>query len=242
MKRVLVLLAVSVACLAVAGTVAAQDTQGTYRISWDNCDPQVVNKDWAGVAIYKIVLSGDNFTPGDAIDNNVGTDFNIDFRPVTPPLPDAWRFDDVGCQTGSQLILSSNALSKACAAFKGLNPLAITFYGADVANPAFAQLRLAITYDMFSPTAGLRYTFWQISFDHSYSTVNPTTPGVDCGEVDQPLCIAPTFAILLTQRGISAQMQLKAGDSGFVTWQSPATCNGIPSVPATWGKVKGLYR
>jgi len=242
MKRGLVLLVLTVACLAVAGTVAAQDTQGTVRFSWDGCDPQVVNKNWAAPGVYAMVISGDNFTAGDDADNNVGAEFKFDVRPVTGLLPDAWRFDDTGCQTGTYLTLSTNGFSKTCAAFKGANPFPITFYGTDTANPTFAQCILSNTYDKFTPLAATRYTFWVVSFDHTYSTVNPTNPGVDCGEVDAQLCIGPWWAVLLTQRGVSAKLQTKVGDSPYVTFNGPSTCDGVPAVPATWGKVKSLYR
>ena len=243
MKRVLVLLAVSVACLAVVGPAAATDSQATYRLSWDGCDPQVVDKVFTGAAVYKLVLSGDNFTPGATEDDNLGSDFSIDFRPVVSgPLADAWRFDDNGCQTGSGLGLSAAAFSKTCLTMQGGAPLAITSYSVDPGTPNFASLRLANTYNNVSPLAGTRYTFWIVSFDHAYSVSGATTPGVDCGNAAAQMCIGATSAILATIRGDAAKLQKKIGDLDYLTWNTPATCDGVPTVPATWGKVKSLYR
>jgi hypothetical protein len=243
MKRVLVLLAVSVACLAVAGPAAATDSQATIRLSWDGCDPQVVDKVFTTATIYKLILSGDNFTPGATDDNNVGSDFSIDFRPVVlGPLADAWRFDDAGCQTGSQLSLSASGVSKTCLTMQGGAPLPITSYSVDVGTPNYASMRLANTYNEVSPLAGTRYTFWQVSFDHLYSVAGATTPGVDCGNAAAQMCIGWTSAILATVRGDAAKLQNKIGDVKYVTWNTPGTCDGVPTVPATWGKVKSLYR
>lgn len=243
MKRGLVLLVVCVACLAVAGTATARDSDGTYRISWDGCDPQVLDKVFTTASIYKFVISGDNFTPGATEDNNLGYDFKVQVRPVVAgPLPDAWRFDDAGCQTGSQISLSFSAFSKACPTMAGGAPLPITQYGVDSGNPAYAEIRLAVAYNDVVVQAGLRYTFWQVSLDHSFSVVAPTTPPNDCGEADAQLCIGVTETVLATLRGDSAKLQVKPGDVNYVTWNTPATCDGVPSVPATWGKVKSLYR
>lgn len=244
MRQAVAFLAAGVACLAPVTGAIAQDTQATYRLSWDVCDHpgQVVDKVWAGPGVYTLVLSGSDFRPGDARDNNVGHDFSVDFRPVGGPLPDAWRFDDVGCQTGSQLALSTAAFSKTCPAMEGTNPLSITFFGA-ASPPTYAQLRLANTYDKFTPVPATRYTFWVIGFDHSYSVADPTTPGVTCGEVDRQLCIGLNFAILATWRGVAAYLQTTPMDYEFVTWNGPTTnCGGVPTLPATWGSVKSLYR
>jgi hypothetical protein len=65
---------------------------------------------------------------------------------------------------------------------------------------------------------------------------------VDCGNAATQLCIGPVSAILLSLRGDSAKLQLKGGDVPYVTWNTPGSCEGVPTVPATWGKVKSLYR
>lgn len=243
MKRVLVLLAAIAACLAVAGSAQAQDTQATVRISWDNCDPQVVDKVFGAAGPYTMVLSATNFTPGAGADDNVGHDTNVDLRPYPAgsTVPDAWRFDDIGCQTGSYLTYSTNAVNKSCPSLKGLNSLTITNYYVPPAEN-YAAMRLAITYDTFSPPAATRHTMWQVIFDHTYSVAGATNPGTDCGGVEVPMCIGPTFSLLLTLRGVAAQFGTQAGDTPYITWNTPPTCDGVPSVPSTWGKVKGLYR
>jgi len=242
-RQALVFLAAGMSCLALAATATAQDTQATYRLSWDVCDGpgQVVEKVWAGPGVYTLVLSGRDFTPGDDLDNNVGHDFSIDFRPIGGPLPDAWRFDDIGCQTGGRLAPSTAAFSKTCPAMEGKNAIPIAIFGA-ATPPTYAQLRLTSTYDKFTPVPATRYTFWVIGFNHTYSVLDPTTPGLTCGEVDRQLCIGLNFAILATWRGVAAYLMTTVGDDEFVTWNGPTSSCAMPTLPATWGSVKSLYR
>src|SRR5262245_12089074 len=154
------------ACL--AGMAHAE---GCARISWASCDPWNKNINYVGPGLYTLVYSATGLSS-----SNVGTDSNLH---IYPAVPDAWRFDDAGCQTGSQLLLGTNAFNKACPALKGANSLTITQYAPDLAGEA--DLRLAITYDNATPLPATRYTVWVITFDHTFSTTGPTNPGVDCG-------------------------------------------------------------
>jgi hypothetical protein len=227
MARILVVLALLVV---VAGTAQAQQAApGCYRLSWNTIGTQVADQPWAGPAIYKLVLSAT------AVDQpNVGHDSNII---IGPNVQDAWRFDDLGCQTGSQLVLASTAFSKTYPAMRGLNPLAITFYGYDMATHNTA-LRLAITYDEFAPVAATFYTLWQISFDHSYSVAGPTTPTVNCGGAELGLNLDVEYCQMLQSSGTANFIGMCPNDARCTWAGGPA----VPTVPATWGKVKGLYR
>src|SRR6185369_1940089 len=164
-----------------AGVANAQG-HGCARLSWGTCDPQIADKSWTGAAgnpylvIYSIFGSGDG---------NVGTDSQLRIRHLGPggvqqTTPDAWRYDDSGCQTGSGVVIDNNAFSKDCPAYKGTKPLVITQFAQDVDGSSF--FRLAITYDNFFPAAATRYTAWRLNFDQStYSVAGPSDPGVTCG-------------------------------------------------------------
>lgn len=228
MARILVALALLVV---VAGAAQAQQAYpGCWRLSWNSCTPQVPDQAFTTASIYKLVLSAT------LVDQpNVGHDSNII---IGPNVPDAWRFDDLGCQTGSQLVLSATAFAKTCPAMKGLNPLAITFYGYDAVSKN-AALRLAITYDAIAtPVAATRYTLWQISFDHTYSVLGASTPGETCGGAGQGLNLDVDFCQMLQSNGVANFIGMCSGDARC-TWAGGPP---VPTVPATWGKVKGLYR
>lgn len=226
-----------------AGTAHAQ--HGCARLSWGTCDPQVQDRAFTTATPYLLVYS--IFGSPDA---NVGTDSQIRIRHLNEPggtqaaTPDAWRFDDAGCQTGSQLVLNNNALSKACPAYKGLNSLVITQYAPDVDGSCF--LRLAITYDNFTPSAATRYTVWQITFDHTFSVAGPSTPGLTCGGAELCENLSFDFAGVLGLTGIQYNIPNCDPNPAGTPSETEATWNGgcqqgVAAVPTTWGKLKGMY-
>lgn len=150
------------------GAVHAQT--GCARLSWGTCDPWVENTNFTGPGTYTLVESVFGVsTP------HSGTESQIRIRHSTlvgDAVPDAWRFDDAGCQTSSRVTYSNTALNKGCPAMKGAGVLTVTQYTVDTDGSAF--LFLAITHDGFNPIATARYTTWQVMFDHSLSNVGPS--------------------------------------------------------------------
>jgi len=226
-----------------AGTASAQ--HGCARLSWGSCDPQVQDKAFTTATTYQLVYS----IFGSA-DPNVGTDSQIRIRHLNEPggtqapTPDAWRFDDSGCQTGSQLVISTNGFSKACPAYKGTNPLTITQYAPDVDGSCF--FRLAITYDNFTPVATTRYTVWLLTFDHTFSVAGPSDPGVTCGGAELCENLSFDFAGVLAVSGTQFNIPNCDANPAGTPSGTEATWNGgcqagVATVPATWGKLKGLY-
>lgn len=247
MKRGITIFAVTVAVLcAVAPAGWAQAPQ--LRLSWGTCSPQVQNANFAA-STFNMVVSARNLTAADA---NVGTDITVY---VGPNVPEAWRFDDAGCQTGSQITFSNAALSKACPVMKGTNSLTITNAAYDPAGTAGPRLniRLAITYDTFTPVPGTEYTLWQVGFNHAFSAAGTDADPNTCDQGDLPQCIGSTHgtsnpdtnpSILLAATGSPVPFLYASTNDEFLTWNnaSVGTCDGVPALPATWGKVKGLYR
>lgn len=220
---------VALALLMVVAVSAQAQNEGCYTLSWGSCTPQKADQLFAGPAIYKLVLSATGLSQ-----LQLGHDTNI---LIGPAVPDAWRFDDPGCQTGSQLSLTTAAFAKTCPTFTGGAPLPITQYGYDPVSK-FCALRLAIAYNDWTPVPATRYTLWQMSFDHTYSVVGPTTPGVDCGGVEQGLAFDPEFVQIAQSSGTINFLQPCSGNARC-TWQGGPV---VPTVPSSWGKVKGLYR
>ncbi|HEV8479256.1 MAG TPA: hypothetical protein VGR66_00555 [Candidatus Eisenbacteria bacterium] len=254
MKRALRMFAVAAVATAALSTAGwAQNPQAV--MSWGAACPTVVHDmtfvqkstDGSVPNPYPMYIAAKNLTAADA---NVGSDINLFYG---RGLPDAWRFDDAGCQTGSQVSLSNNG-TKTCPAMKGTNPLTITnfqYYANEEPNPRM-NVRLAITYDNFTPVAGTTYILWSIIFDHSFSVTGPSTPGVNCGGGELPLCIAMTDPTMpnysdvasgvLALTGIQEPFTFATATDGYITWNGGLNCPGaVPTVPATWGRLKGMY-
>jgi len=219
---------------------AANAAPGCIRLSWNTCDPWVADQAFTGPSTYNLVVSAFGVSSP-----NVGTDLNIHVKAGgSGAVPDSWRFDDAGCQTSSQLVPGTAALSKACPIMKGANSLTITNYA--INGTGEADLRLAITYDTFNPLATTRYTVWQVAVNHAFSNVGPTPADLStCGGVEQCEFLTFTSAILLAATGqpenfAGCDVPIP-GTQPAATWQAGGTCP-VAAQPATWGKVKGLYR
>jgi len=229
------------------------------RLSWGTCDPWVETQNFNGPTAYLLVWSITG--TGEA---NVGTDGNIHIGEFgSGPVPDSWRFDDAGCQTRSQLGLSTSGLTKACPSFKGANDYATA--SVSLTPQGQLELRLTETYDSFTPNAANRYTAWVITFDHSFSSAGPTPPDqATCGGAELCEGLNLTFADYLTPDNrlvlmpscdsdwyfpqpywpqspalLSGTSPAAGTSSGFALWNS---CYYDKSQPSTWGRVKGLYR
>jgi hypothetical protein len=224
------ILGTSILLLAVATFAYAQPA---HRISWDNCDPVVQNKDWIGNSQYKLIGSTFN---GDQPNNGHRTIISIG-----PDVANAWRFDAAGCNAG-QMGISYNALDKACLAFQGGQPLGLSLYSYDDVSGK-ARLDVSNTYDAFTPLIGSRYTLFQATFDHAFSAVGPGDPALVCDFAELPLCFHTVGTELLLVDGTKIPFII---ENDWVTWQDPDNNTRCPfatqAQDATWGRVKGLYR
>lgn len=234
MSRLLTLFAV--AALVAVAVGPANAGNGVLRLSWDDCDPIVLNKNWSGAEQYKLVLS---VTGADI--PNAGHRSQV---LIGPDVPEAWRFDADGCNTG-QISISYNALSKICTSFQGAQPLGLSQYSYDLVTGR-ATLDIANAYDTFNPLLAERYTVWQVTFDHAFSAPGDEDPSLFCRFAAQPLCfvlLAPVSEVLLVD---GTKQAFDGADNEWVSWQDPANELGCPlptqTNSTTWGKVKGLYR
>lgn len=224
-----------------AGTAAAQTP--TVRYSWDNCDPVVVNKQFGAPAdVYKQVISGTGF---DGLYR--GQQMEIVMGPgAAVPFPDAWRFDGAGCQNGQLTTanVSNAALSKACPALAGTNPLVIFqfTFASPTDPPNTAHLTVAGTFDTFDGVGTTQYTLWQITWNHAFSATGPQDPLVACGHAETPMCFFIQKAYYLDETDLRFEVQ--NFDQRFVTWQDPSNtmnCPSVPTKPVTWGHIKAQY-
>jgi hypothetical protein len=212
---------------------------GILRLSWDQCDPVVQNKNWAGPILYSLVLS-----VSDADVTNLGHRTKVKIGPKVAP---AWRFDANDCNSG-QLFVTHNDVSKTCLAFQGEDPLGLNQYRYELST-GIAVLDVTNVYpEGFTPVAAERYTLYQATFDHFWSDVGPQDPSIACGFVEEPLCfvlqIHDTEIVLPPFPG--HKVAFSGVDNAVVTWQAtanPIACEDpVQGHQRTWGRLKGLYR
>lgn len=249
MKLPLMICSLGLAMLAFVGSAAAQPT---IRLSWNGCDPQTLNKNYSAPAVYTLVASASNVSDG-----NYGHDLTL---VIGPAVPDAWRFDDGGCQSGQLTYLTSAVNKATCPTLNGANALLITQFVYDH-TAGKAQLRATITYDPVFPVVSTRYTLWQFKFDHSLSIAGTDADPSTCDGAGNLLAIAVQEARLSALDGRSVILVPEFG--GVVTWNSQlgqtqmAGGNSVirergysveghiladPVAGATWARLKASYR
>jgi len=177
-----------------------------------------------------------------AADRNVGVDIHLFF---TASVPDAWRFDDAGCQTSSRVTTNNLADTKSCPAMLGSNPLAITNLTYETAAHR-ENFRLAYVYDPFTPAPGVIYTMWNIVFDHTHSVSGTDGDGSTCDNAGLPMTISmsdPSDVVnesfILTAQGVDEPFHFADPKDQFVTWNGEQP---VAAAPATWDRIKSDYR
>jgi len=196
------------------------------RISWGTCSPQINDQEFVGPGVYSLVISVEG-----APTTSIGHDTVLRIHPA---VPDAWRFDAGGCQTGERLTIGHASLGDSCPAMAGANPLVITSYFIDVDGSA--ELRLAMTYDAFSTLENQRYVLWKIGFDQTHTVAGSDADPVTCDGGSVPLHFTVAPRILLTG-GVPLSALPESQDL-------PTTWNGgqVRTQVTTWGSLKALYR
>ena len=240
-----------VAATVLVGTVqtaaiAAPSQPPTVRLSWDQCDPLVFNKDFAGPAIYTMVFSGVNFEGTYRGGEMKVVIANYDFG--SAPIADAWRFESGGCNEG-QLSISTAAFSKTCPKLEGANPLALFQYNFNFAGsealPNSGFLQFTTAYDGFDALAATRYTVVQFKFDHAFSVAGPSDPLLACGNADKPTCIVLRRYGYLNDQNVVVDSDVQY-DNKILSWNDSTNPGGrcplTPAAPSTWGKLKASYR
>jgi hypothetical protein len=223
-----------------AGTASAVPA---VRVSWDNCDPLVVNKDIAPgtmASLYASVLGQDQPHQGYEVWLSLGSG--------PGGLADAWRFDVDGCQGTAFVTLDHTApaaVVKTCPSFQGnLASVQVKTYDYDPSSgKARAVVANAYPAGILNPLVGQRYFLMRGLFDHTFSVDGATTPGVDCGGLARGVCAHITRAQWLSLTGAEVPFAIA---NEYVTARDPANdtrCPGAtPTQPATWGSIKAQYK
>jgi len=207
----------------------------SLRLSWDQCDPVIVNRDWSGPGPYVIQISGTGFA-GTYNSMNLGMVF------LPHPISDAWDFSrdlstrKEGCQ-GLSRVSASNT-GGGCPAFPGQVTNVDVF-----TSQYFTHLSGALFFDQsFVADPNTRYAFLRYVFDHGHSVVGPAGAG-ECGNAEQPMCLRMGFSNLASTTNFDVHLTY---EQEYVSWQDPANglaCLGVtPAQAKTWGAIKASYR
>jgi hypothetical protein len=227
---------------------------GTMSLSWEDCGPLVSNL---------VPVQGPNtltaHVTGHALPHQAFQVWLL-LGDVSRTLPDAWRFDEDGCNAGFVGFHDSDpiGLSK-CPWFISPSVQRLTIskfqlsppplgYATTLGNVVFAA---AYPNDgAGSPTVNpaIRYKLATFVFDHTFSIPGASpADGSACGGLDQQICIVAI-------PGKCTWLDLAGNEFSFGgVYSSWATVNGlfsgcidvidpVPARPTTWGSIKAQYK
>jgi len=251
------------AVLAFAGTSFA--APGTVQMSWNGCNTTPVT-DLAFTAGQAAPLPLYVFVTNQS-DNALSYQVKILFgNSATKTVPDAWRFDPIGCQMSAFVTLNHQppaAVAKSCLSFqdaggphaslqiKDVNfaPVssgyATTLLLAQVAN-AFPNNNAGNT---VNPAA--KYFLMDAEFNQSASIVGPTVdPAVACGQAEVPVCFNLASATYIIADGSGTEIPFVFHGNATGDWAtaheasvaSVPSCQATPAAARTWGSIKSQYR
>jgi len=213
---------------------------GTVRLNWNPC------------TTGPVVTSGN---PGDAmmfwatvyghVEAHKGYEIRVRLQaPTGTPFPDAWRFDDAGCQVPAIALLNLNPLGATpfCPRFIPTNAVTSTSYSYDGLTDA-ATIAIAATYPTIPAVdPAVRFAVFSARFNHVASTIEPTVPGVSCGGFATPICIAVTKAEWTRPDGTVLPFNIQPNAITFNDPQGHVCEAATPARAATWGAIRGQYR
>jgi len=222
----------------------AQGAAGTIDLSWNACSPLVADINPAGpgpISLYASVSGHSDPHEGYEVWGYVGDAKDL--------LPDAWAFQEGGCQGPSRFRvdhLPPAEVADKCPAFQG-DELSLQIKSFHLATPAsgFPQTMgnfvIANVYPsdggIVNPDPNQRYFLARFLFDHTNSVAGAST-GEQCGGYEQSMCLflAPARCNYVYQ-GIESRF---TPGQMFVTFRGE--CKSVPANAATWGQIKGQYR
>lgn len=249
MRKMLTGMAV-LAALAVASSSHA--APGTIAMSWTGCNVPVVTDltvaDGSTNAKLFCYVTGMS-------DPTKSYQLQLLYGDANKTVPDAWRFDPVGCQGSSFVIinhLAPSSVVKTCATFQGpVASVQVKDVGfSPVANPYPTTLMRISLADLYgdtpnAPSAGTKYFVMDTEFDETFGTAAPTA-GSNCGGLGAKLCFNLNSATYIIADGSDAELPFVfhgGADGDWATANGGGTggCQNTPVVAKTWGSIKSQY-
>ena len=216
----------------------------TIDLSWNACSPiqAVIPNAFPGpVSLFVSAIGQDEL--------HFGYQFRFALSGQFGQVRDAWRFDAVGCQTPYFLQVDTHpnaVVAKTCPAFAG--PFTTTqqwsyqYELPETGVPGdMLSGFLSHTYEARSGPRdpAQRYFLGRFVFDHTFSVSGVTSPGIDCGGFEEPVCIElmPAHCSWRNLLGQPVAFNVGNGAVGFLE-----SCTPLPAAPSTWGAIKVQYR
>ena len=205
----------------------------TLRLSWDDCGPLGVSKDFAGPASYSQTIYVEGLQqPLSSFSFTIGMGVGA---------PDAWQFYSdgfPGCQGIGRVAVT--AAAGGCSSIPGVTYDLHMFPG--LTDPHVYLWVNAHVTPSFTPDPGARYALAHLVYDHTHSVAGPSGAGT-CGEADQLAC----FGIVGTTINSGSFPGTDfVWTNDMITWQQPGHSGicpyAVPANPTTWGRIKVLYR
>jgi hypothetical protein len=233
--------ALSVSLLALA-VLPAQAANGIVSMNWDSCTGPIQRAS-SGPITYSIFVS----VLGIDVPHRA-YDIRVLYGNLNDEVPDAWRFDVVGCQTPAALTMDPrppNTDSKTCPAFMQQSTPSLQIKDANFVPPSqpyantLMRLVLANSYPngVLAVDPGTRYHLARFVFDHMWSVSGPGTPGLTCGGFEQLMTFKLVYAIYLDLAANEFPFDRATPQLLTVTWDG-----AVPARPRTWGQIKSQYR
>ena len=265
-------LALALAVLAMGASSPIARAQPRIDLSWDDCSPIVAAKssatDSSSATLFVSVTGLTETYDAYSVKLWYGTDMQC--QATTTSTPDAWRFDDAGCQTRALIQLFYGTSNKSCPpAADPLTALRVESVNHgplqfDPDTPVGAMhIRAIASFEPRTPDPGTRYLMLGIRFDHTWSTSGAGTPGLTCGGLEVPVCFSLWPGIGHTQGGPgnpycndwgrprssyyrpdNTEVPIPPGQA-YVTYNVSGSFGCFEATPAqatTWGQIKGRYR
>jgi hypothetical protein len=182
---------------------------------------------------------------------------------ATKTVPDAWRFDAVGCQTSAFVTLNHQppaAVSKTCLSFQdaggphsSLQIKDVSFVAASLGYPTtLMDAQVANAYPVGNvPSAATKYFLMDAEFNQSFSNVGPT-PGDNstCGNAEIPMCFNLASATYIINDGSGDELPFTFHGGATGDWATAheasqgaaPSCQATPVQTRTWGQIKSQYR
>jgi hypothetical protein len=242
--------------LGIAGTSHAAN--GTVTMGWDACNlSPITDKVVTAQQLTTANLVG--FVSGQS-DSVLAYVYRFLYGDASHQVPDAWRFDASGCETGAFVTLNGlppAALSKACPPLQniggGQSSVIITdlnFYppaGTQYDHTLmFVQIANAFQHSVL-PLAASKYFVGDAEFNLSAAVVGAGDPGNTCGGLETEICFNLAQADWVASDGLTQNSwNFHGGASGDFATAGTApfagSCQGTPAQTKTWGQIKNQYR
>ena len=218
---------------------------GTIDLSWDKCSPVVSDKaigSGSYAPLLVSVLGHDQPHRAYEFWIAIGDDSNA--------TPDAWRFDDAGCQGPGRITIdhmNSSTVVKTCPSFQGA--LASVQVKGYLPSPAHLGLPRGMSVvalaNAYSPAnfievnPAMRYFLGRILFDHQLSVPGSAGEPGTCGGVEHGMCLRliPERCNWVNESGQEIRFTIGSGSA-----TANGGCRAVPAANSTWGQIKGQYR